>query len=59
MTEAFLLLVELGLFGLVLLAVGRKRPQASTRDLGIFSYRETLDAPPGPPPAPAKAKHSA
>lgn len=48
MIEAALLLIELALFGLVLWAVGRKQPPEATRDLGIFSYRETIDNPPAP-----------
>jgi len=43
MIEASLLLVELVLFGLVLLAAKRPQTLQPTRDLGFFSYRETID----------------
>jgi len=46
MIEASLLLVELVLFGLVLLAAKRPQTLQPTRDLGLFSYRESLEATP-------------
>ena len=55
MNEAFILMLEIAVFGLVLWAVGRKLPPGTTRDLGILSYRETIDAPSDSRPPPTKA----
>lgn len=41
MIEAFLLLVEFVLFGLLLLSVGSKAKPGQANDLGLFSYRDS------------------